>query len=68
MATRKRRAEKNLDPPDPDAGSPNDEHLVQFPGIRRSLISLTGKNFERALLWRLDWFNFLFVFSVLKMQ
>lgn len=64
MATRKRLAEKNLNPPDPSVSE--DEHLVQFPGIRRALISLTGKAFERALLWRLDWLNFLSVWSLLS--
>ena len=58
MATRKRNTEKSLDPSGPND---SDEHLVQLTGIRRFLISLTGKTFERALLWRLDWFNFLYV-------
>lgn len=68
MATRKRRAE-NLSseaaaddnniiqspvPLDPD------EHLLPLPGSRRALISLTGKGFERALLWRLDWYNYMY--------
>lgn len=38
-----------------------DDHLVALPGVRRALISLTGKAWERSLLWRLDWVNFLFV-------
>lgn len=30
--------------------------------VKRVLISLTGKSFERALCWRLSWYNYLFVF------
>lgn len=43
---------------DADA-NPKPHHLLDIPGARRILISLTGKSWERALLWRLDWTNFL---------
>ncbi|BCR83790.1 putative tyrosine/serine protein phosphatase [Aspergillus chevalieri] len=33
-------------------------HLDPLPGINRVLISLTGKAWERSLIWRLDWMNF----------
>ena len=44
------------------SASPNNntDHLFQLPHVRRQLISLTGKAFERSLLWRLDWWNFLY--------
>lgn len=35
-------------------------HLDTLPGINRVLISLTGKAWERSLIWRLDWVNFLY--------
>lgn len=38
----------------PTAGA----HLLDLPGVRRCFISLTGRAFERLLLWRLDWYNF----------
>lgn len=34
-------------------------HLLDIPGARRVLLSLTGRSWERALLWRLDWVNYL---------
>jgi len=37
-------------------------HLDPLPGINRVLISLTGKAWERSLIWRLDWMNFLYDF------
>ncbi|KAK1138888.1 hypothetical protein N8T08_001677, partial [Aspergillus melleus] len=59
MATTKRRAE--LGDEDPAASSaPADQHLVDLPGVRRELISLTGKAFERTLLWKLDWWHFMY--------
>ncbi|EYE99494.1 putative tyrosine/serine protein phosphatase [Aspergillus ruber CBS 135680] len=33
-------------------------HLDTLLGINRVLISLTGKAWERSLIWRLDWVNF----------
>lgn len=38
-----------------------DEHLLELPGVRRYMISLTGRAFEKALLWRLDWYNFMYL-------
>ncbi|KAJ5954342.1 Tyrosine/serine-protein phosphatase IphP-type [Penicillium viridicatum] len=64
MGTRKRRGEnansdeKSPSPTDPIPTNP-DEHLLQIPGSKRALISLTGKGFERALLSKLDWFTYL---------
>ncbi|KAI9039085.1 putative tyrosine/serine protein phosphatase [Aspergillus affinis] len=59
MATTKRRAE--LGDEDPAASSASaDQHLVDLPGVRRELISLTGKAFERTLLWKLDWWHFMY--------
>lgn len=71
MATRKRRTENagstHDGPTDADfVPSPvpldADEHLLQIPDSHRALISLTGKGFERALLSKLDWMTYLFVF------
>lgn len=70
MGTRKRRAEITSSPDhDPsdlafakDAVPPSaDEHLLLIPDSQRALISLTGKGFERALLWKLDWVNYMYV-------
>lgn len=38
----------------------NDIHLIDLPHAHRFPVSLTGKAFERTLLWRLDWWNFLY--------
>ncbi|KAE8163169.1 protein-tyrosine phosphatase-like protein [Aspergillus tamarii] len=48
------------------SASPNNntDHLFQLPHVRRQLISLTGKAFERSLLWRLDWWNFFKVLAL----
>ncbi|OJK00562.1 hypothetical protein ASPACDRAFT_28590 [Aspergillus aculeatus ATCC 16872] len=43
---------------------PDDIHLVDLPHVQRRLVSLTGRAFERALLWRLDWWNFLKVIAL----
>lgn len=43
----------------PVPANPN-EHILELPGVRRYSISLTGKAFEKALLWRLDWYNFMY--------
>lgn len=45
-----------------------EETYVHLPSLdntdtRRHLISLTGKAFERQLLWRLDWWNFTYITS-----
>lgn len=61
MATRKRRGEDALDADQPSLPPAEaNEHLMQIPGVRRSLISLTGRAFERTLLWRLDWYNLMY--------
>lgn len=62
MATQKRRQEQGLDAEAQQAALvlDADEHLVDLPGVRRVLVSLTGKAWERTLLWRLDWVNFLY--------
>ncbi|PLB36336.1 putative tyrosine/serine protein phosphatase [Aspergillus candidus] len=72
MATDKRRAENDaqLEKEDPSvssdaaAAATPDEHLVQLPGAQLHLVSLTGKAFERTLLWKLDWWNFFKVLSL----
>ncbi|GES64555.1 tyrosine/serine protein phosphatase [Aspergillus terreus] len=61
MAIAKRRSETGTDDMTPRAG---DEHLPDLPGVQRCLISLTGKAFERSLVWRLDWWNFLKVLAL----
>ncbi|KAF7597433.1 hypothetical protein BBP40_003680 [Aspergillus hancockii] len=60
MATAKLHAEIGDDSPTPAYN----DHLFQLSGVRRHLISLTGKAFERSLLWRLDWWNFLKVLAL----
>ncbi|RAO66938.1 uncharacterized protein BHQ10_002950 [Talaromyces amestolkiae] len=40
-------------------------HLLGLPGVQRHFISLTGRAFERLLLWRLDWYNFMKVLGLL---
>ncbi|EAW15885.1 putative tyrosine/serine protein phosphatase [Aspergillus fischeri NRRL 181] len=65
MATRKCRGEDALDPEQPSLPpSEANEHLMEIPGVHRSLISLTGRAFERALLWRLDWYNLIRVLTL----
>ncbi|KAJ5157525.1 uncharacterized protein N7482_008625 [Penicillium canariense] len=72
MATRKRRAEianagetpSTIDLTDTPVPVDADEHILQIPDSQRSLISLTGKAFERALLGKLDWFSYLHVVSL----
>lgn len=70
MAARKRQAQTS---PSDSASCPDDQvlepgnedaqyqHLLRIPGCNRSLISLTGSAFERALIARLDWWSYLFV-------
>lgn len=69
MATRKRRAEvanatenaaSDIDLTKEPVPLDAEEHLLQIPDSRRALISLTGKGFERALLWKLDWVNYMY--------
>lgn len=71
MAARKRQAQTSPD----DSASPDDQvlgndedsqyqHLMHLPHCNRSLISLTGPSFERALIARLDWWSYLFVLQV----
>ncbi|KAL4737487.1 protein-tyrosine phosphatase-like protein [Aspergillus similis] len=65
MAIKKHRRRHNI-PTGSSNFQPQDEHgYIHLPslddtttGTRRHLISLTGKGFERQLLWRLDWWNF----------
>ncbi|PKY04024.1 hypothetical protein P168DRAFT_327045 [Aspergillus campestris IBT 28561] len=75
MATDKRRAENDAQLEKADssvssdaaaaaAAATPDEHLVQLPGAQLHLVSLTGKAFERTLLWRLDWWNLFKVLSL----
>ncbi|KAJ5748082.1 uncharacterized protein N7511_009778 [Penicillium nucicola] len=63
MGTRKRRSENanssEIDLTDAPVPSNPEEHLLEIPGSERELISLTGKGFERALLWKLDWMTYL---------
>lgn len=49
------------DPDQPDKDQDHDHDQEPQPGWRLVPISLTGKSFERALLWRLDWLTYLFV-------
>lgn len=69
MATRKRRADTSEDAPvdfsETSAPLDGDEHLLEIPGCRRVLISLTGKGFERALLAKLDWFTYMYILLAL---
>ncbi|PYH71396.1 putative tyrosine/serine protein phosphatase [Aspergillus vadensis CBS 113365] len=41
-----------------------DIHLPDLPTVTRFPVSLTGKAFERALLWQLDWWNFFKVLAL----
>nr|XP_001399093.2 tyrosine/serine protein phosphatase [Aspergillus niger CBS 513.88] len=54
-------------PPEPTAtasATPTDIHLPDLPTVTRFPVSLTGKAFERTLLWRLDWWNFFKVLAL----
>ncbi|PYH94441.1 tyrosine/serine protein phosphatase [Aspergillus ellipticus CBS 707.79] len=68
MAASKRLSElaSSASAPDPYPNPPttNDIHLVDLPHCQRALISLTGKAFERTLLWRLDWWTFFKVLAL----
>ncbi|PYH29728.1 putative tyrosine/serine protein phosphatase [Aspergillus neoniger CBS 115656] len=55
--------------PEPTASSSasttsTDIHLPDLPTVTRFPVSLTGKAFERTLLWRLDWWNFFKVLAL----
>ncbi|KAL4881494.1 protein-tyrosine phosphatase-like protein [Aspergillus karnatakaensis] len=54
----------------PDSEPEADEGYVHLPSLKntethRHLISLTGRAFEKHLLWRLDWWNFTKVLAYL---
>ncbi|PTU19241.1 hypothetical protein P175DRAFT_0441647 [Aspergillus ochraceoroseus IBT 24754] len=73
MATAKRSACTPIPPPKAPAETESETgteepkyiHLPSLPGVSRHLISLTGRALERALVWRLDWWNFIKVLSYL---
>ncbi|EHA19223.1 hypothetical protein ASPNIDRAFT_225619 [Aspergillus niger ATCC 1015] len=46
------------------SATPTDIHLPDLPTVTRFPVSLTGKAFERTLLWRLDWWNFFKVLAL----
>ncbi|RAK98355.1 putative tyrosine/serine protein phosphatase [Aspergillus ibericus CBS 121593] len=48
----------------PPTSTTNNLHLIDLPEVRRFPVSLTGKAFERTLLWRLDWWNFFKVLAL----
>ncbi|KAL4936561.1 hypothetical protein BDV06DRAFT_233317 [Aspergillus oleicola] len=63
MAIKKYKHAHGLPTTTPDAEPQEEEGYIHLPSLAgtettRYLISLTGKAFERALLWRLDWWNF----------
>ncbi|KAL4750800.1 hypothetical protein BDW72DRAFT_175337 [Aspergillus terricola var. indicus] len=65
MAIKKHKRRHNIPTGSPDFQPQDEDGYIHLPsldysetGIRRHLISLTGRGFERQLLWRLDWWNF----------
>ncbi|RMJ21000.1 tyrosine serine protein phosphatase [Aspergillus sp. HF37] len=58
------KASPDSDQPDPDQPDQPDQPDEPQPSWRLNPISLTGKTFERALLWRLDWLTYLKVLSL----
>ncbi|KAL4900591.1 hypothetical protein BDW74DRAFT_161742 [Aspergillus multicolor] len=63
MAVKKYKRAHNLPTESVDSQPQNEEGYIHLPSLddtdaQRHLISLTGKAFERQLLWRLDWWNF----------
>lgn len=62
MATKKRRASLYPEIEEQDLPVPAnpDEHILELPGVQWYGISLAGKAFEKALLRRLDWYNFMY--------
>ncbi|QGA19492.1 hypothetical protein EYB26_007181 [Talaromyces marneffei] len=67
LATRRRQISLSLTPSEePSFPETADRpHLLDLPGVKRHFISLTGRAFERLLLWRLDWYNFIKVIGLL---
>ncbi|CRG87943.1 Dynein heavy chain, cytoplasmic [Talaromyces islandicus] len=66
LAAQRRRDARILENPDtanPEnvsvAAPADQEHLLNLPNVTRRMISMTGRAFERMLLWRLDWYNFI---------
>ncbi|KAL4996833.1 protein-tyrosine phosphatase-like protein [Aspergillus recurvatus] len=64
MAIKKYKRTHNILTGSSDSQPQDEEGYIHLPsldntetGTRRHLISLTGKAFERQLLWRLDWWN-----------
>ncbi|KAL6235163.1 hypothetical protein BDW75DRAFT_210411 [Aspergillus navahoensis] len=64
MAIKKYKCKYNIPTGPPDSQPQDEEGYIHLPsldntetGTRPHLISLTGKAFERQLLWRLDWWN-----------
>ncbi|KAL4896430.1 protein-tyrosine phosphatase-like protein [Aspergillus ambiguus] len=66
MAIAKRLADRGGASDSTSSAPVSDEnvHLPDLPGVRRCLISLTGKAFERSLVWKLDWWNFFKVLAL----
>ncbi|CBF81243.1 putative tyrosine/serine protein phosphatase [Aspergillus nidulans FGSC A4] len=65
MAIKKHKRRHNVSTGSSDFQPQDEDGYIHLPslddtetGARRHLISLTGKGFERQLLWRLDWWNF----------
>ncbi|EED15312.1 tyrosine/serine protein phosphatase, putative [Talaromyces stipitatus ATCC 10500] len=67
LATRRRQNSISLHSSEDSRISQTGErrHLLDLLGVQRHFISLTGRAFERLLLWRLDWYNFIKVLSLL---
>ncbi|RAL06754.1 putative tyrosine/serine protein phosphatase [Aspergillus homomorphus CBS 101889] len=63
MATSKRLSDTAAAAPTTTPNNSDNIHLIDLPHTQRRLISLTGKAFERTLLWRLDWWNLLKVIA-----
>jgi hypothetical protein len=68
LAAQRRRDVRSLETPNPDTADPENvsfatdaEHLLTLPTVTRRMISMTGRAFERMLLWRLDWYNFMYI-------
>ncbi|KAL4812243.1 protein-tyrosine phosphatase-like protein [Aspergillus spinulosporus] len=65
MAIEKHKRRHNIPTGSSDFQPQDERGYIHLPSLddtetstRRHLISLTGKGFERQLLWRLDWWNF----------
>lgn len=74
LAAQRRRDARLLETPDAATDPENvttitdDEHLLNLPNIQRRMISMTGRAFERTILWRLDWYNFMYLPSSLSFR